>query len=218
MARNKYPEETIERILDVSLKLFLEKGYEYTTIQDIVDALEGLSKGAIYHHFKSKDEIVDAVCEKVFSENNWFSTLKKDKNLNGLQKIQKLFSNSIADNVQIQMLPITSSLLKNPKFLAKQLEQTLIQGPKLFKELIDEGIEDGSIKTDSPKELAEVILLLTNIWWNPAICPVTREEWAAKVIFVKKLLEGIGIPFINDEAIESSKQFYDLAYGKTNNA
>ncbi|EJO5346681.1 TetR family transcriptional regulator [Clostridium botulinum] len=218
MARNKYPEETIERILDVSLKLFLEKGYEHTTIQDIVDALDGLSKGAIYHHFKSKDEIVDAVCEKVFSENNWFSTLKEDKNLNGLQKIQKLFSNSIADNTQIQMLPITSSLLKNPKFLAKQVEQTLTQGSTLFKELIEEGIADGSIKTDSPKELAEVILLLTNIWWNPAICPVTREEWIAKVTFVKKLLDGIGVPFINDETIESSKQFYDLAYGKTNNA
>ncbi|ENK0838018.1 TPA: TetR family transcriptional regulator [Clostridium botulinum] len=218
MARNKYPEETIERILDVSLKLFLEKGYEHTTIQDIVEALEGLSKGAIYHHFKSKDEIVDAVCEKVFSENNWFSTLKEDKKLNGLQKIQKLFSNSIVDNTQIQMLPITSSLLKNPKFLAKQVEQTLTQGSTLFKELIEEGVADGSIKTDSPKELAEVILLLTNIWWNPAICPVTREEWIAKVTFVKKLLDGIGVSFINDETIESSKQFYDLAYGKTNNA
>ncbi|EPY2306251.1 TetR/AcrR family transcriptional regulator [Clostridium sporogenes] len=218
MARNKYPEETIERILDVSLKLFLEKGYEHTTIQDIVEALEGLSKGAIYHHFKSKDEIVDAVCEKVFSENNWFSTLKEDKKLNGLQKIQKLFSNSIVDNTQIQMLPITSSLLKNPKFLAKQVEQTLTQGSTLFKELIEEGVADGSIKTDSPKELAEVILLLTNIWWNPAICPVTGEEWIAKVTFVKKLLDGIGVSFINDEAIESSKQFYDLAYGKTNNA
>ena len=33
MARNKYPEETVARILDVSLKLFLEKGYENTTIQ-----------------------------------------------------------------------------------------------------------------------------------------------------------------------------------------
>ena len=39
MARNKYPEETVARILDVSLKLFLEKGYENTTIQDIIDAL-----------------------------------------------------------------------------------------------------------------------------------------------------------------------------------
>lgn len=57
MARNKHPEQTVQKILDVSLKLFGEKGYEKTTIQDIVDAL-GMSKGAIYHHFKSKDDII----------------------------------------------------------------------------------------------------------------------------------------------------------------
>ena len=45
MARNKHPEETVEKILDVSMRLFSEKGYEHTTIQDIVDAL-GMSKGA----------------------------------------------------------------------------------------------------------------------------------------------------------------------------
>ena len=51
MARNKYPQRTVEKILEVSLALFNEKGYEKTTIQDIVNAL-GMSKGAIYHHFK----------------------------------------------------------------------------------------------------------------------------------------------------------------------
>ena len=54
MARNKHPEETVNRILEVSLRLFLEKGYEYTSIRDIIDGLGNLSKGAIYHHFKSK--------------------------------------------------------------------------------------------------------------------------------------------------------------------
>ncbi|MEG1733260.1 MAG: helix-turn-helix domain-containing protein, partial [Longicatena sp.] len=39
MARNKYPKKTIAKILDVSLHLFSEKGYEKTTIQDIVNAL-----------------------------------------------------------------------------------------------------------------------------------------------------------------------------------
>ena len=51
MARNKYPELTVEKILEVSQKLFLEKGYEQTTIQDIVDHLGGLTKGAVYHRF-----------------------------------------------------------------------------------------------------------------------------------------------------------------------
>jgi AcrR family transcriptional regulator len=66
MARNKYPEVTVERILDVSQRLFLEKGYENTTIQDIVDGLDGLTKGAVYHHFKSKEEIMDAVGDRMF--------------------------------------------------------------------------------------------------------------------------------------------------------
>lgn len=58
MARNKHPEETVEKILAVSAKLFMEKGYEHTTLQDIIDNLGGLTKGAIYHHFKGKEEIL----------------------------------------------------------------------------------------------------------------------------------------------------------------
>ena len=54
MARNKDPEITVEKILDAAQRLFLEKGYENTTIQDIVGELGGLTKGAVYHHFKSK--------------------------------------------------------------------------------------------------------------------------------------------------------------------
>ena len=35
MARNKHPEETVAKILDVSMRLFTEQGYEHTTIQDL---------------------------------------------------------------------------------------------------------------------------------------------------------------------------------------
>ena len=44
MSRNKYPEQTVERILDAAQRLFLEKGYEATTIQDIVDELGGMEE------------------------------------------------------------------------------------------------------------------------------------------------------------------------------
>ena len=64
MARNKYPEETVRRILDVAEELFYTKGYEHTTMADIVDGLGGLTKGAVYHHFKSKEEIFEAVFER----------------------------------------------------------------------------------------------------------------------------------------------------------
>ena len=56
MARNKYPEETIQKILDTAERLFIEKGYDHTSLQDIIEST-GLSKGGIYHHFASKEDI-----------------------------------------------------------------------------------------------------------------------------------------------------------------
>lgn len=44
MARNKYPEITEARILDTATKLFLEKGWEETTVQDIVDELGDITR------------------------------------------------------------------------------------------------------------------------------------------------------------------------------
>ena len=97
MARNKYPEITVEKILEVSQRLFLTKGYDNTTIQDIVDELGGLTRGAIYHHFKSKEEIMDALTDKMFRENNPFDTVKSQKDLNGLQKMKMAMSLNQSD-------------------------------------------------------------------------------------------------------------------------
>ena len=90
MPRNKYPEETVQKILEVSLKLFLEKGYEETTVLDIVNNLGGLTRGAFYHHFKSKEEVLDALGDKLFFDNNPFEKVKNEKGLNGLEKIKKV--------------------------------------------------------------------------------------------------------------------------------
>ena len=62
MPRNKYPEQTVEKILDAAALLFLQKGYQNTTLQDIIDATK-LSKGAVYHHFRSKEEIAQRVAQ-----------------------------------------------------------------------------------------------------------------------------------------------------------
>ena len=96
MARNKYPEETVNLILDVAGRLFMEKGYEHTSIQDIIDNLGGLSKGAIYHHFKSKEEILDAVTDRIMEESNRKLTgIQERKDLNGIEKLRTLFKSSL---------------------------------------------------------------------------------------------------------------------------
>ena len=60
MPRKKNPKQTLENIVSIATELFVEKGCEKTSMQDIVNAL-GMSKGAIFHHFKSKEDILNAV-------------------------------------------------------------------------------------------------------------------------------------------------------------
>ncbi|TFU13876.1 TetR/AcrR family transcriptional regulator [Thermus tengchongensis] len=48
---------TKDRILEEAARLFTQKGYEATSVQDLAEAL-GLSKAALYHHFRSKEEIL----------------------------------------------------------------------------------------------------------------------------------------------------------------
>lgn len=105
MARNKYPEETTQKILEAALKIFLEKGYEKTTVLDIVSAMGGLTRGAFYHHFKSKEEVFDAVGDKLFFDNNPFEKAKLRTDLSGLEKLQELLASSL-ENTDVRKVNV----------------------------------------------------------------------------------------------------------------
>ena len=57
--------DTRERILDVALELFVEHGYEKSSLREIADRL-GVTKAALYYHFKSKEDIVRSFSEDHF--------------------------------------------------------------------------------------------------------------------------------------------------------
>lgn len=198
MARNKYPEVTVEKILEVSQRLFLEKGYDNTTIQDIVDELGGLTKGAIYHHFKSKEEIMDALSEKMFTSNNPFEAVKKRKELNGLEKMRLAVKLNQADEKQVELTRQAIPLLKNPRVLAGMLESNRQFLCPYWLELIKEGQKDGSIQTQYPKELAELLVLL-DLWMLPSVFPADEEGIHNRHQFIFQLLEKIGLPLYDKE-------------------
>lgn len=202
MARNKYPEITVEKILETAQRLFWEKGYDNTTIQDIVDGLGGLTKGAIYHHFKSKEEIMVALSDKMFLDNNPFVLVRERKDLNGLQKMKEVIrlnqSDTMNTAIEIQAIP----LLKNPRIFTEMMETNRRILSPLWLELIEEGIKDGSIKTDYPKEIAELIPFLGDVWLYPAVYPATEEEIFHKFMFLKEMLEKMGVPVIDDEMVK----------------
>ena len=139
MARNKYPEETVEKILTAARRLFLEKGYEQTTIQDIVDQLGGLTKGAIYHHFKSKEEIMFALSEQMFVQRNPFEAVRERTDLNAVEKLREVIRLTQApDWAQLNRESIP--LLKNPRILAENIQSSREMALPLFMELMEEGL------------------------------------------------------------------------------
>ncbi len=212
MSRNKYPELTVNRILETAMQLFLKKGYEQTTIQDIIEALGDLSKGAIYHHFKSKPEIFDAVMNRNAQETiDRYIQIRDSKNLCGLEKIKQFYFHSLdnmANNLSYLMVP---NFIKHPKLLAAQIESSIyVIAPEFIEVVVREGILDGSIQTEFPKELSEVLLLISNIWLNPVVFTMTQEEMANKCLFFKHMTEALGVPLVDDELLKKIEKLFSF--------
>ena len=206
MPRNKYPEETVQKILDVSMKLFLEKGYEETTILDIVRELGGLTRGAFYHHFKSKEEVQDALSDRMFLEHNPFEEVRKDKELSGLEKLKKLIKMQAQNQDQLDLNQMSVPLLKNPKILADYMESNLRIVTPFFEELFLEGIQDGSIPDIKyPKALASLFVMITSVWFIPSIVPCTQEDLLERLLLTKHMLDSMGIYLIDDEILQHAQ-------------
>lgn len=209
MARNKYPEVTVERILDVSQRLFLEKGYENTTIQDIVDELGGLTKGAVYHHFKSKEEIMDAVGDRIFFSNNPFEAVRGRTDLNGLQKLQEAVRLNQSDQERVRLTAQSIPIAKSPRLLQEMIVSNRKVLTPYFLELIEEGNRDGSMHTAYPREIAELLPLLTSLWLLPSVFPASREQMKRKFLFLGEMLEKMGVPLMDDSIRALVDDFFD---------
>lgn len=203
MPRNKYPEETVQKILDAALHLFLEKGYEQTTILDIVENMGGMTRGAFYHHFKSKEEVLDALGDKLFLDNNPFEKLKRQENLTGLEKFQHLMLQSSEDTDSRKISVMSAQALQSPAFIKKILEDNRDKIAPAYQEIIEEGIKDGSIQTVHPKLLSQLLVFLTNFWTLPTLYPSSEEESIERLVFIKEITDKLGIPILDDETVAS---------------
>lgn len=214
LPRNKYPEITEQRILDTATKLFLEKGWEETTIQNIVDDLGDLTRGAFYHHFKSKEDIINAVLNRLALENNPFEKTKKITGLNGLEKLKSAFLLSFTNQGQIEAIKSIPSILKSPKLIATQLKECINTGAPDILSFIEEGVKDGSISVHYPKQTAETLMLLTNIWLSPIIFSVDTEEYMQKVKHLQELFNGIGLPIFDEQILAVLENFHKEIYNQ----
>lgn len=209
MARNKHPEETRNLIVDTAAQLFIERGYDHTSIQDIIDHLGGLSKGAIYHHFKSKEEIMTAVAEMLYSSSETaMYRICSRTDLNGKEKLQELFVSSLSNPAQKDMFQAAPDMLKNPQLLITYFRDTVQQeAADMVYKVIEEGMKDGSIHTEYPRQLAEVMMLLGDIWLNPMVYHCGPEEMVEKVKFYSHLLKLLDLDIITEDMIRNMEEY-----------
>lgn len=212
MARNKHPEETVNLILDVAFRLFMEKGYEHTSIQDIINHLGGLSKGAIYHHFKSKEDILVAVTNRMTEESNQMLAEIRDRSdLNGRDKLKTIFKESIQRPVQEDMFTVAPELSNNSRLLFSIFRETMDDAaPNYIQPILEQGIADGSIQTDYPEELAELIILVANIWMNPMIFGDSVEEARRKCMVFRQMMQGLGLDVIDQEMLDRLQELTSI--------
>lgn len=189
-------------ILNAASEVFAQKGYDAATMQDITEKC-GLSKGAIYHHFKSKEEIMQALGDRMFFENNPFDAIEKRTDLNGLQKIKELLKINGSDTERNQFNMQAIPILKDPHILMTALEANRKYLTPKWLELLEEGKRDGSIDTEYTKEIAELLPLI-NFWLMPSIFPATTEEIKHKFDFVVEALAKMGLVLMDDSELREN--------------
>lgn len=207
MARpvKKTPEQWKKEILDAAQSLFISKGYEETSVSDIMN-MAGGAKGMFYHCFDSKEEVMHALGNKLFFENNPFEAVKDRNDLNGLQKIRQLLVINQSDTERNSLNVQAVSILKDPHILAAAVEENRRILTPLWLELLEEGKKDCSINTEYTKELSELLPLI-NFWLVPTIFPATEEELRHKYHFVMEILAHMGLPILDEEIVSFTEKF-----------
>lgn len=207
MARpvKKTPEEWRKGILNAAQNLFISKGYEATSISDIMD-MAGGAKGMFYRYFQSKEEVMYALGNEMFFENNPFEAVMGRDDLNALQKIRSLLALNQSDVERNQINREAIPILKDSHVLAAAVGENRRVLTPLWLELLEEGKRDGSIKTEYTRELSELLPLI-NFWLMPSVFPATEEELLHKYRFVTEVLAYMGLPLYDDDTTSFVEKF-----------
>lgn len=185
----KKPNERRAEIVKTARDLFLTKDYDKTTMQDFMNHL-GIAKGTIYHYFKSKEELLEAVVEDIVNQHlEKMQTLIQETKGNALQKIQALFeagSKVAAPSVLEQLYE-----RGNEAMHTRLLVATLMKQAPLYAKLIQQGCEEGIFQTHAPLECAEFILSAIQFLTDLGICRWTQEDLIRRTQAFPKLIERL---------------------------
>ena len=208
MAQRKDKSQAMrEKILNTATQLFIQKGSEKTSMQDIAQTA-GISKGAIYHHFKSKDEIVLAVIRsrQELMEEEMKQWLKATENLTGREQLQTILKSNLESQTARAIDGIVDEYEQDAGFILTMMRDNLRIGAPLVSDIIKKGMADGSIQAQYPDQTAEVFLLLVNFWMNETVFESDPEKLPERFHFLQFMMTSVGMDIFNDELMQLFSQ------------
>ena len=208
MAQRKDKSQAMrEKILNTATQLFIQKGSEKTSMQDIAQTA-GISKGAIYHHFKSKDEIVLAVLRsrQELMEKEMKQWLKATENLTGREQLQTILKSNLESQTARATDGIVGEYEKDAGFILTIMRDNLRIGAPLVSDIIKKGMADGSLQPQYPEEAAEVFLLLVNFWMHGTVFESDPEKLPERFHFLQFMMTSVGLDIFTDELLQLFSQ------------
>jgi len=162
---SKEHDERLTEFLDTARQLFFEKGYEKTSVNEIIDKI-GVAKGTFYHYFKSKEDLLDQLVNR-FTKKSLLEAEKimEQKEISALERFNRFFIS--IKNLKAKNKELMKMLMK---FMYK--DENLIFRHKIFKrsnellspliaQIIKQGIEEGCFTLQDSWEAAEIILMMS---------------------------------------------------------
>jgi AcrR family transcriptional regulator len=158
----KLHEERYNEILDKAQELFFTKGYEQSSIQDIIDGV-GIAKGTFYHYFSSKIQLLDELVERMLDQTvQMVQPIFDDENLDALEKFHLFFStieNWKIDNKTffksiLQVFYNDDNILLRHKLKAASVTATTLPLSKIVRQ----GLEEGIFDTCCPDEIGAIVM------------------------------------------------------------
>ena len=185
-------EERKKEILDIAEELFTTKGYDKTSTTDILERV-GIARGTMYYHFKSKEEILDALIDRIIhgivynvkSALSYEATApQKIMSFIGATKVDSAIGKEIADHAHKP---------QNALMHQKIMNSLLAALTPIAASIIKDGIKEGSFSTDYPEEAAEMLLIYSSIVFDD-LNEMTNAEQAKKVAgFVFNMERLLGV-------------------------
>ena len=191
----KEAEARREEILDAAERLFAAKGFDNTSTGDILDAV-GIARGTLYYHFKSKEDILDGVIQRLTDRlMQDAGAIVRRKELPVLERLTKAI---LTLNVESRIgLEIMEQVHRPQNALMHQKMQTaLLEGINpILTELVEEGVRQGICHTRYPESVVEMTILYANTAFDTlnvtGLSPAQRERKIAGFIYNLERLMGM---------------------------